>query len=202
METNILTIFPTPIYTTYLDCLDKKLLKEIDKYKKDPLVNQGNISSKDIEILNKEPFKNLKDNFMKHIKEYVQNIINPKDKINFYITGSWLNWTDKNQYHHLHAHPNSIISGVYYINADINKDRLIFEKNKYNPIEINPKEYNLFNSQVWWIPVETNKLVLFPSSLFHRVETIKDDYTRISLAFNVFIKGKVGRKDRLTYLNI
>jgi hypothetical protein len=55
METNILTIFPTPIYTTYLNCLDKKLLKEIDKYKKDPLVNQGNISSKDIRILDKHP---------------------------------------------------------------------------------------------------------------------------------------------------
>jgi len=199
---NILTIFPTPIYTTYLNCLDKKLLKEIDKYKKDPLVNPGNISSKDIRILDKHPFKNLKNNFMKHIYQYVRDIINPRDELNFYITSSWLNWTDKNQYHHLHAHPNSLISGVYYINADSNKDKLIFERNTYTPFEITPKEYNLFNSQIWWIPVEKNKLVLFPSSLFHKVATVKEDYTRISLAFNVFVKGEIGRKDGLTYLNI
>jgi hypothetical protein len=33
-----------------------------------------------------------------------------------YITQSWLNYTETNQYHHKHEHPNSLVSGVFYVN--------------------------------------------------------------------------------------
>jgi hypothetical protein len=41
---------------------------------------------------------------------------------------------------------------------------------------------------------------MFPSSLEHMVETRKGVSTRISLAFNVFIKGKIGDSNNLTEL--
>ena len=41
---------------------------------------------------------------------------------------------------------------------------------------------------------------MFPSSLTHMVETKEGNNTRISLAFNVFIKGKIGNNKQLTEL--
>lgn len=199
----ILSLFPTPLYVAYINKVDDKFIKEVNKYKKELYVNTGNFGSKETNILEKTYFKNLKKEILKHVDNYVKNIISPIDDISFYITCSWLNWTNKNGNHHQHSHPNSIISGVYYINADIEKDRIqLFTPNKHGTIDFIPKDYNLFNSPMWWIPVETNKLVLFPSTLEHSVDTIKDDYTRISLAFNVFFKGKIGSMHRRTCLTI
>jgi hypothetical protein len=51
-------------------------------------------------------------------------------------------------------------------------------------------------------PVKTGSILLFPSSTTHRVEIKKGLNTRISLAFNVFIKGTIGDKKSLTELKI
>ena len=65
---------------------------------------------------------------------------------------------------------------------------------------INPvvKQWNVYNSNLWWFPVETGQLILFPSSLTHSVETKKGNNTRISLAFNTFVKGTIGNNTELT----
>ena len=46
----------------------------------------------------------------------------------------------------------------------------------------------------------TGDIFLFPSSLSHAVETKQGENTRISLSFNVFIKGTVGSNHDLTEL--
>jgi len=43
---------------------------------------------------------------------------------------------------------------------------------------------------------------LFPSGLTHMVETKEDDNTRISIAFNTFLKGYIGSDESLTGLNL
>ena len=50
--------------------------------------------------------------------------------------------------------------------------------------------------------VKTGDIVLFPSSLTHMVETKEGDNTRVSLAFNVFIKGTIGNNKQLTELKL
>jgi uncharacterized protein (TIGR02466 family) len=130
----------------------------------------------------------------------VDKIICPSNKVKPYITQSWLNYTKKNQYHHKHQHPNSLVSGVFYINADEKLDKIKFFKEDYQPIKLEIKEYNLFNSQSWWFTVKTGDIVLFPSSLTHMVETKEGDNTRVSLAFNVFVEGKIGDNKGLTEL--
>ena len=56
------------------------------------------------------------------------------------------------------------------------------------------------NSEAWWFQVKTGDIILFPSSLTHMVENKEGANTRISLAFNVFIKGKIGKKEELIEL--
>jgi uncharacterized protein (TIGR02466 family) len=194
-------IFPTPIYTSKLD---RKLttleLKFVDKNKKNFYKNDGNITSNNNYILNEKPFANIKKELDLKVQKYFDEVISPANNIKPYITQSWLNYTETNQFHHKHAHPNSLVSGVLYINCHQEFDKIKFFNDNYKIIKIETKNWNLWNSESWWFPVKTGDIILFPSSLTHMVETKEGTNTRISLAFNVFIKGEIGNNKNLTEL--
>jgi uncharacterized protein (TIGR02466 family) len=201
VEATINSIFPTPIYISKLDReLTNEELSFIDKTKSDCNKNEGNITSNDNYILNHKTFKHLKKNLDLKVQDYFQKVISPTDAITPYITQSWLNYTETNQYHHKHQHPNSLVSGVFYINSDDKFDKIKFFKEDYKTIKPEIKQWNLWNSETWWFPVKTGDIILFPSSLTHMVETKEGTNIRISLAFNVFIKGIVGNNKKLTEL--
>jgi len=203
IESNINGIFPTPIYISKLDReLTPLELKFVDKNKKDFYKNDGNITSNNNYILNEKPFVNIKKELDLRVQDYFDKVISPANNITPYITQSWLNYTETNQYHHKHAHPNSLVSGVFYINCHEEHDKIKFFNDTYQTIKPEIKEYNIWNSQSWWFSVKTGDVILFPSSLTHMVETKKGDNTRISLAFNVFIKGTVGNNKNLTELHL
>ena len=203
IESTINGIFPTPIY---MSKINRKLtpleLKFVDKHKKDFYNNEGNIVSNNNYILNEKPFISLKKELDLKVQDYFDKVISPANNITPYITQSWLNYTEKNQYHHKHAHPNSLVSGVFYINCHEEHDKIKFFNDGYKTIKLEIKDWNIWNSESWWFPVKTGDIILFPSSLTHMVETKQGDNTRISLAFNVFIKGTIGNNKNLTELII
>ena len=201
MEATINGIFPTPIYTSKLNReLTPLELKFVDKSKKDFYKNEGNITTNNNYILNEKPFANVKKELDLRVQDYFDKIISPANNIAPYITQSWLNYTETNQYHHKHAHPNSLVSGVFYINCHEEHDKIKFFNDNYKTIKPEVKDWNIWNSDSWWFSVKTGDIILFPSSLSHMVETKQGDNTRISLAFNTFIKGTVGRNKSLTEL--
>ena len=204
MKPVINNIFPIPIYTTKIDRgFTKQELQFVTEQKKHCTNNQGNINTKDNYILNRKEFKNIKKFLDKHCKEYSNTVICPKNNIELYITQSWLNYTEANQYHHKHEHPNSVVSGVLYFDSDIKNDKILFSHSRgYQQIspETDKEKFNLWNSGTWFFPVETGNLFMFPSSTTHQVETKQGDNTRISLAFNTFYKGSVGSNTELTEL--
>ena len=201
MEANINGIFPTPIYISKLDReLTPLELKFVDKNKKDSYKNEGNITTNNNYILNEKPFANIKKELDLRVQDYFDKVISPSNNITPYITQSWLNYTETNQYHHKHAHPNSLVSGVFYINCHEEHDKIKFFNDNYKTIKLEVKDWNIWNSESWWFSVKTGDVILFPSSLTHMVETKEGNNTRISLAFNVFIKGTVGNNKNLTEL--
>jgi uncharacterized protein (TIGR02466 family) len=201
IESNINGIFPTPIYISKLNReLTPLELKFVNKNKKDFYKNDGNITSNNNYILNEKPFANIKKELDLRVQDYFDKVILPANNITPYITQSWLNYTETNQYHHKHAHPNSLVSGVFYINCHEEHDKIKFFNDNYKTIKLEVKDWNLYNSETWWFSVKTGDVILFPSSLTHMVETKQGDNTRISLAFNVFIKGTVGNNKNLTEL--
>ena len=52
--------------------------------------------------------------------------------------------------------------------------------------------YNNFNSDVAHFFVKTGDLIIFPSSTEHKVPIRNNESTRISLAFNTFLRGEFG----------
>ena len=195
-------IFPTPIYFAKLIKFTDMELKVIRLMEKQSTRNMGNSRSDDTFVLKSKHFENIKKQLMKHVRQYFDKVICTSDKIVPYITQSWINYTREGEYHHSHAHPNSLISGVLYIDANKDNDKILFEKRNYHRISLTIKDYNLYNSTSWKFNVETNDLVLFPSSLEHSVEKKKGSNLRISLAFNVFIKGNIGKEDDLNDLSL
>ena len=201
IESTVNGIFPTPVYMSKLDRdLTKKELSFVDKSKLDFYKNDGNITSNDNYILNQKVFSKLKEDLDLRVQDYFKKVLSTTDAVTPYITQSWLNYTETKQYHHKHQHPNSLVSGVFYVNCHEELDKIKFFNDTYKTIKPEIKDWNLYNSESWWFTVKTGDIILFPSSLTHMVENKEGTNTRISLAFNVFIKGNIGNNKNLTEL--
>ena len=196
---NFYNIFPT---TIGIFNLERDLTQEELDFlnNQDKRSNAGNTTSVDNYVLRKENLKDLNSFFLESVNKYFDELYKPKYDSSLYITQSWVNYTEQKQWHHKHQHPNSFISGVFYVNADIAKDRIYFYRDHYDQLKIIPREFNITNSDSWWFEVGTGRLILFPSSLTHMVEMKEHEGTRISLSFNTFLKGTLGDNNNLTEL--
>lgn len=199
---NIVSLFPTPVGQFKFG---RKLTDDeyafMSEQEKKP--NEGNTTSKDRKILDHEKFKELRDFIDASIHEYFDGIAKPEFDVKLRITQSWLNYTEPGQFHHKHAHPNSVLSAVFYVDADPEIDRIYFYNNHgYKQISFKTREWNIFNSEAWWLPVGSGDLVVFPSHFQHSVQVKSGTNTRISLALNTFPTGYVGDDDSLTGLHL
>ena len=195
-------LFPQPVYFSKLEReLTKEELKVADEYKKKTYPSVGNTISNANYILENKTLKNLKKDLHTKVMDYFNEVVCTSNSIIPYITQSWINYTETNQFHHKHSHFNSYVSGVFYIDAQKKVDSITFYKpNADETIRLNVTKYNPFNSTSWLFPVETGNIFLFRSFLMHGVDKKKGTNTRISLSFNVFIKGTLGDKKEVTEL--
>mgnify|MGYP001301531672 CR=1 FL=1 len=143
----------------------------------------------DKNVLELDFLREIKDFILTNLKKYFVDIVK-EPHVQPYVTQSWLNTTEKNQLTHPHRHPNSIVSGVFYTNAN---DSIIFYNGKTETFGASlSKKYD----------VATGDLLLFPSSLMHYVPKHEDTFKRTSIAFNTFAHGQFGNPDILTGLNV
>ena len=195
-------LFPEPLYFSKLErVLTTKELKIFNEHKKKTQKSTGNSRTNDDYVLEHKALKNLKKDIQTQIRVYFDKVV-CTNNITPYITQSWINYTESDQFHHRHSHPNSFVSGIFYISADKEVDNVTFYKALQDErIRLNiVGQHNFFNSPGWTFPVETGNLLLFRSSLEHGVNKKKGNNIRISLSFNIFIKGTVGNKTDLTEL--
>jgi len=195
-------LFPEPLYFSKLErVLTKKELKIFNEHKKKTKKNAGNSRTNDNYVLEHKALKNLKKDLNQKIINYFNGVVCCGNTITPYITQSWINYTKENQFHHRHAHPNSFVSGIFYISADKKVDSVTFYKGYLDhKIKLDITKYNIFSSSSCTFPVETGNILLFRSSLEHAVDKKKGNNIRSSLSFNIFIKGTVGHKEELTEL--
>ena len=200
---DIYNLFPTAVGKSerHLTDTEKKFFEELKNT--DRVKNAGNSFTKNIHVLDNPILKDLKIDLTNILNNYFQKVIEPIDGIETYITISWVNYTEQGEYHHEHSHPNSIFSGVYYIDAD-ETDKITFTNPKFLPftLDIQSTNFNQWNSKSWWLPTPSNTVFIFPSSFGHRVEPTTNKNTRVSLSFNTFIKGNLYLDHGLKSLNL
>jgi uncharacterized protein (TIGR02466 family) len=198
---NIHNLFPTPIAFSKLgrDLTERELEFIIGQVR---YANQGNTTSENREMLKAVEMTEIRSFIEEAMLEYFKTVYAPKNNVTPYITQSWANYTEQGQYHHKHAHPNSIISGVFYPKANRETDKIYFYKDDYEQIKIPTENWNAWNSSSWWFDVGVGDLIIFPSSLTHMVEAKQGEDTRISISFNTFVKGYIGSDESLTGLHL
>ena len=195
MERDLIPLFSKPLYTGKLD------VGNIDLSNINWIPNNFNWTSEDMNVLEREEFKNIKDQLMFFLMDYFHGFMRVDLQTKISITESWLNKTEKGQMHHRHWHPNSVLSGVLYLSTEGDTGKIRFVNSQYNAFEFDTVEPSLYNSSSWALTPEVGKVAVFPSSLEHMVDLYEGDTPRISLAFNTFVNGKINTKP-LTKLEI
>ena len=209
-------IFATPLMSFDYGKISDDENKFISKCLESTTENIFNYSSTETYVLDKGLSK-IRHFIEESIRTYVETVvIGGKDDeydFDFRITQSWLNKTLRNSDgHHIHNHPNSFISGVFYVRVKPDVDYIVFSRPNQQFFQFPIKEYNTFNSYQWSVGVSEGQLLLFPSTLIHEVKPPKvshmissddDAYAdRISLSFNVFPTGRIGDSINLNELRI
>lgn len=198
-DNQIFYLFPTPLlvshypnsYDTELDCI-KKL--EFHKEQLDSDIN--NAQSVDTYVLNRPEFKNIKtfiedklNYFSKEVFKYSSELV---------ITQSWVNISPFGKSHNRHSHPNSIISGVWYIEISETSPPIRFHNSIVREINLDTTETNEFNGITYALVPKKSDVIFFPSNLHHDVPKNEVDSLRISLSFNSWPKESFGNAKYLT----
>jgi uncharacterized protein (TIGR02466 family) len=193
---NLLPLFSTPIYSVVFNEDQMTNKSDLINYKFKRLEIDNGYISDSLHILDEPEFAELKNNILDELEFYTREVLKVSKEIEFYITNSWVMKHSKGDWSHPHAHLNSILSAVLYLDVNENSGTINFIKTK-NTNNLLPAcfaipftEWNLFNSDMWKILPEKNQLIIFPSSLEHSVNKSESNEDRYVLAFNVFIRGK------------
>ena len=143
--------------------------------------------------------KNIKYNLLS--EKIVKNTKKVFDTLSFeyqgfQITDMWSNVLKPGETHRPHTHSNNILSGVYYVEAE-QTSGIIFTDPRPQAGVIQPDVTKQFvdNASVIKYDSATNRMILFPSWLQHYVPINETKSNRISIAFNVMLKGKVGSSE-------
>lgn len=195
-----LPLFPTAVAKSQLRVLnlnERAVLEELGSIKDS---NMGNQSSSNHQILKDPRLADLTRLILEQLQIYVDYVICPRNRPEIAITQSWLNFSEKGEWHHAHAHGSSWLSACFYIAANPEYDQISFEKNRYDRLEFELREYTRYNATNHWLPVASGDLVIFPSELKHGVSPVQTDTTRVSLALNTWFNGLAGDENSLTAL--
>ncbi len=153
--------------------------------------NYTNSISESTAILTLSEWQAVLHEVMQRVRDYFHGVMRVNHDTEIYITESWLNKTDQGQSHHRHWHPNSVLSGVVFLQGDADSGALRFITSEYAQLEFDIVDSNLWNAKSWSVPARPGTMVLFPSGLEHMTETYQGDASRISLSFNTFVRGPV-----------
>ena len=196
----LINLFPIPLSVCPYG---RDYSKELEWIKKQEFREPSNISttnkqSTDTFILDNPELKKIRTFIETKLNTFVSKVYGSADKL--VITQSWLNKNGKGESHHEHVHPNSMISGVWYPQIHEKLPPIQFKNSTQRDISLGIKNYNLYNSATFLLPLKRGELVLFPSNLNHSVPSNQSTEERISLSFNTWPKGNMGSISSLTYL--
>ena len=166
--------------------------------------NQVNLISENLYIFEEPELKDLKKVIQEALDVYTKDVMGISQKLA--VTQSWALVNNSNIGMHGHSHSNSVVSGsLYYTDMPKPAARMIFDRhNSYQFLQLNPEagQQNLYNAPNNAITPKGNELYLFSSGLQHYVEPNSCTEPRYSVAFNTFIRGKIGSFRDVSELNL
>ena len=138
-----------------------------------------------------EPFKWFANDIGKTAFDIIDKLNYDVEQIE--ITGMWGNILKPGETHPPHTHSNNFLSGVFYLESDA-ETGIIFSDPRPAADVLVPRKKTKTNenSNLLSYISKQNRLIIFPSWLVHWVPINKSKRDRISISFNIQIKGQVG----------
>lgn len=206
-------LFPTVVYRNILKNKDKHVVtfkNNLDDYKFDTSDSTitGEYAGK-VNVHHDEKFKHFFHDLRLELFEYLNVLGVRTDIFDFYVTKAWLSIIDQDKTMNTHAHSESHVSFVFYIDVPKNSNAIWFmnqhmpnelfeglmDNTRPNHTELMVSEINVTNQGSVYFNPEPGMLLLFPSKVPHGVGPSPDssgpqEGTRIALAgdINLYLK--------------
>ena len=160
-------------------------LNDIEKYKENNLITQTT------------------DDLSKHIPKFTKKIYNITEHIcekysylydRLEFTGMWANKLVKGEVHPPHTHSNNIFSGVYYLEGG-SQIQFFDPRPQASVFQTNVTKVTQSNASMLAFDSQKGAGLIFPSWLTHWVPVT--DKTRISISWNILLRGDYGQPGTL-----
>ena len=156
--------------------------------------NKSNLISENLHILAEPELRSVAEAVQEALDLYASEVMGITQKL--YVTQSWSLVNNPNIGMHGHSHSNSLVSGsLYYCDLPQPVSSMLFDRhNTYQLLQLTPEreKQNIFNTPMNIVTPQAGEVVLFSSGIQHLVETNASKEPRYSVAFNTFIKGRLG----------
>ena len=181
-------LFPNPLWQIQIKGVDNDAIKEYCYHLKDntegvTISNRGGWHSKEILEPLPDALNELFSNFLGFVNDYCAQITGLN---NLMLGNFWVNINQKYDYNRTHDHQNSILSAVYYVDAE-GDDIGNFVAERDDSAEFflgSYKNVSGFTGTSFAITPLTGFAFVMPSWMLHSVEQNLTDRDRISIAFN------------------
>jgi uncharacterized protein (TIGR02466 family) len=201
----IYPLFSAPVYVNNVGDFEKPGLKGLQFTSTMADGTPYNfLSSFDKNVLERPDFKTVRDVVVRELDRYTRELLAVNKRIEFYLTNSWVNVHRRGHSAGAHVHHNSLISGVLYLKTNDASGDLVFHRDVLSLVPFPPAldldvdSFNLYNCKSWGYRPKTNDICLFPSVVNHSVDPNDSDEERVSLAFNVYVRGDFGTLHKLS----
>ena len=186
--------FPTTIYQFDYISSDKMMM---ESYIRQVRKNHKYHTDDDLHILSY--FMNLRRKVEEVSKQYLDDLEYEYDSLE--ITGMWANKLFEGDSHPPHTHSNNILSGVYYLTASDKTSPIQFFDPRVQAHVLKPRnKANWNNASMLQFDSIEGRGFIFPSWLQHWVPPTGDE--RISISWNILVRGEYGEPNTLQNANI
>ena len=195
-------IFYTNLFV--LDDFYKDSTASMKKYISDLWTNrqyEDNWQTKSADLHKQKEFKSFANLVLTTTKKIIDTL--DYDVEDIMITDMWANVLKDNELHPMHTHSNNFLSGTYYLQSDQGAS-IVFRDPRPAADVIVPKkiETNSLNASLLSYASKTNRAIFFPAWLPHWVQQNNSKNKRISIAWNMQVKGQVGEHHEFQSANL
>ena len=195
-------IFPTNLFL--IEDFYNSDITAMKKYISDLWVNRDyddRWQTKSADLHKQKEFKEFAELVISTSKE-ILNILK-YDVEDVVITDMWATVLKSGENHPAHTHSNNFLSGVYYLHSDQGAS-IMFRDPRPAADVILPriKETIIANASLLSYTSKQNRAIFFPSWLPHYVKPNKSKNKRISIAWNIQLKGPVGEHHEFQSANL
>tara|TARA_R110000851_G_scaffold259937_1_gene412471 strand:+ start:56 stop:742 length:687 start_codon:yes stop_codon:yes gene_type:complete len=144
-------------------------------------------------------FKSFFDELKINLNTFLENL--KYKNVNYFITKSWVAYTDKGDHISAHDHGASHFSFVYYVLKNKNHSSLTFYEPSQRFYMPEATEWNEQNHQNLLINNESGQLVIFPSSLKHGTKKTEEKSPRISISGDIIMTSEINKVSEILIPN-